>query len=75
MYVGVRQLSGWHEPWKYFDNISRIENISEEFMPCSDSQMFVNSTAFTYLELTGDAAGVAGTSECSKHDRVSKRIS
>ena len=53
---------GWHEPWTYYDNISKIENISEECMPCSDTQMAANNTLFTYLQLTGDADGVAGSS-------------
>ena len=55
-------MGGWHEPWKYFDNISKMENVSEECMPCADTQMAAlasNSSLFKYLELTGDAAGMA----------------
>ena len=48
----------WHEPWKYFDNISKIENISEECLPCSDTLLAENSSLFRYIELTGDFAGV-----------------
>ena len=63
----VGELSGWHEPWKYYDNISKIENISEECMPCSDTQLAANSTLFKYLELTGDVDGVAGASVSATH--------
>ena len=42
--------------------MSKIENISEECLPCSETLLAENSSLFHYAELTGDWAGVAGTS-------------
>ena len=42
--------------------MSKIENISAEFLRCSETLMAENTSLFNYAELTGDAAGVARTS-------------
>ena len=60
----VEQLSickGWHQPSKYFDNISAI-NVSRDFSPCSENRLSDNLTAYTYWKLTGDSAGVVPVS-------------
>ena len=51
-------MSGWHQPWKYYDNLT-VLNVSAEAMPCVDSLLADNSTIYTYLRITGDQAGVA----------------
>ena len=53
----VKESSGWHEPWKYYDNLTMM-NVSAEAMPCIDSVMAENSSIYTYLRITGDEAGV-----------------
>ena len=42
--------------------MSKIENISDELLLCSETMLAENSSLFHYAELTGDWAGVAGTS-------------
>lgn len=52
--------ASWHQPWKYFDNVT-VLNTSAEFMPCAATTMSHNSTAYNYWRVTGDDAGVVIT--------------
>ncbi|CAK9035936.1 unnamed protein product [Durusdinium trenchii] len=52
--------ASWHQPWKYFDNVT-VLNTSAEFMPCAATTMADNRTAYNYWRISGDDAGVVIT--------------